>query len=71
MTPRYKVRLFQEKKILHNVEDPPKLDNEPLYPEVSKPNLVIHVVMDEHDEPILPPESISKSLPKQLVDYAL
>jgi len=48
--------------MLHNVKDPQKFDNEPLYLEVFKPDLGTFVVMDEHDEPIVPPESISESL---------
>lgn len=62
----YSVRLFQEKKMLHNVEDPQKMNNEPLYPEVYEPNLERYVVMDEHDEPLLSPEYIIESLPDDL-----
>jgi hypothetical protein len=38
ITPGQRVRLFREQKMLHHVEDPQQLDNEPLYPEVSSQN---------------------------------
>jgi hypothetical protein len=37
INPKHKVRLFWEPKMLHHVGDPQQLDNEPLYPEVTKP----------------------------------
>jgi hypothetical protein len=48
------VRLFCEQKMLHHVEDPQQLDNEPLYPKVSKPELGTYVVMDDHEESVIP-----------------
>jgi hypothetical protein len=37
--------------MLHNVEDPQQLNNEPLYLETLEPDLGTYVVMDENDEP--------------------
>jgi hypothetical protein len=44
--------------MLHNVEDPHKMNNEPLYHEIFEPDLGTYVVMDEHNEPLLSPKSV-------------
>lgn len=36
--------------MLHNVEDPKKLNNEPLYLDILELDLGTYVVMDEHDD---------------------
>ena len=40
IAPRYKLRLYREKKMLHNIEDPHPLDNESLYLDLSKLELI-------------------------------
>jgi hypothetical protein len=44
ITPTHKVRLFREQNMLHHVEDPRQLDNEPLYPEVDKLELGAYII---------------------------
>jgi hypothetical protein len=71
VTPRYKVRLFREKKMLHNVKDPRNWKMNLYILEVSKLDLGTYVVMDEHDEPIVPPKAITESLSDGVWTYAL
>jgi hypothetical protein len=53
ITPTHKVRLLQEQKMLHHVEDPQQLDNEPLYTKVDEPTLGAYVIIDDQEEPII------------------
>jgi hypothetical protein len=46
ISPMHKVRLFLEQKMLHHVEDPQLLDNEPLYPKGDEPELGAYVIRD-------------------------
>jgi hypothetical protein len=63
ITLRHKVRLFREQKMLHHVEDPQQLDNEPLYPEVVEPELGAYVVTDDQEEPVISlPVSVNDGL---------
>lgn len=47
-----KVKLIGEKKMLHRVEAPKRLDNEPLYHEPLHPDLGTYSIMDQHKPPI-------------------
>jgi hypothetical protein len=39
--------------MLHHVEDPRQLDNEPLYLEVDEPELGAYIITDDQEEPII------------------
>jgi len=58
----YKVRLHREKKMLNNVEDPRKMNNEPLYNQPWLSDLDACLVMDG-------PQSLDKSLEPHTESY--